>query len=230
MTKTTSRKPAPKSATRAGGKAAPSRIEQRELTRQRILEAATRSFALQGYGASSIDAIARAAGVKKALVQYHFKTKDNLWKSAVAQLWASRDSELPPYKGSDGDTPQASQALAVYQQVVAFTRTQPAWLHIMFHEAAQPGPRLQWLLDHCLRSDFELGIAFVQQAQRDGIMPEGHPLDLLLMMSGALTYLLMVAPLTQRVTGEDYTAEDTLERYLQTFSRMLQQASRPQQG
>ncbi len=47
-------------------------------TRQRILDAAERLFALRGVGAVSIRDITQAAGVNVAAINYHFKTKHGL--------------------------------------------------------------------------------------------------------------------------------------------------------
>src|ERR1700759_1201686 len=46
--------------------------------RQLVLEAATSLFMAQGYGAVSMDAIARAAGVSKGTLYAHFSSKDRL--------------------------------------------------------------------------------------------------------------------------------------------------------
>ena len=55
------------------------RQQQKEQTREQILEAAIDTFARLGFDGASLADIAAAAGVKKALVQYHFTTKDQLW-------------------------------------------------------------------------------------------------------------------------------------------------------
>jgi len=45
---------------------------------QRILEAAARKFGTEGYQAASMEAVARAAGVSKGLLHYHFSSKEHL--------------------------------------------------------------------------------------------------------------------------------------------------------
>lgn len=47
-------------------------------TRARILDAAFRRLATEGYAALSVREIARDAGVNHALINYHFRTKDQL--------------------------------------------------------------------------------------------------------------------------------------------------------
>jgi TetR/AcrR family transcriptional regulator, mexJK operon transcriptional repressor len=53
--------------------------------RERVLRAATRSFLAQGYG-SSVDYIAKRAGVAKQTVYHHFPSKDVLFKEVAQAL------------------------------------------------------------------------------------------------------------------------------------------------
>jgi AcrR family transcriptional regulator len=48
------------------------------LTRERILEAAFRRLVSEGYAALSVREIAKDAGVNHALINYHFRSKDQL--------------------------------------------------------------------------------------------------------------------------------------------------------
>jgi AcrR family transcriptional regulator len=55
-----------------------------------ILAAAERAFLAAGFGAVSMDAIAREAGVSKATVYAHFSGKEELFGAVVANLSARR--------------------------------------------------------------------------------------------------------------------------------------------
>ena len=55
------------------------------LHRERVLRAATSSFLARGYG-SSIDDIARRAGVARQTVYQHFASKDELFKAVAGDL------------------------------------------------------------------------------------------------------------------------------------------------
>jgi TetR/AcrR family transcriptional repressor of mexJK operon len=55
------------------------------LNRERVLRAATDSFLARGYG-SSVDVIARRAGVAKQTVYHHFTSKDELFKEVARDL------------------------------------------------------------------------------------------------------------------------------------------------
>jgi TetR/AcrR family transcriptional regulator, mexJK operon transcriptional repressor len=53
--------------------------------RQLVLDAATGLFMAQGYGAVSMDAVARAAGVSKATLYAYFSSKDQLFATIVGE-------------------------------------------------------------------------------------------------------------------------------------------------
>ncbi len=52
-------------------------------TREAVLAAAREAFGMQGYGATSLRAVARTAGVDPALVLHFFGSKDGLFEAAV---------------------------------------------------------------------------------------------------------------------------------------------------
>lgn len=52
-------------------------------TREAILKAARLAFGAQGYGATSVRAVARAAGVDPALVLHFFGSKDGLFEASL---------------------------------------------------------------------------------------------------------------------------------------------------
>lgn len=197
-----------------------SREEQRRQTRRRILRAAIRCFAEAGFEAASLARIAGDAGVKKALVQYHFTTKDTLWQAAAEQLWTERNARLSGIVGG-GRAALAGALRPAFTALVEFTREQPAWLWFMFHEAQVDSPRRRWLLDRFLRDDYSLGLCFVRECQRQGLIREGPPLHLLHLISGALTYNLLVAPQTLEATGTDLASKASIDRQVDLLLAVL---------
>ena len=197
------------------------RQRQREQSRSQILVAAVTVFARSGFEASSLAEIAREAGVKKALVQYHFSTKEQLWKDAASRLWTERNNRLAEVLTDTCDDDLTNRMRQGFTALVEFTREKPQWLWFMFHEAAVNGPRLQWLIDTFLRDDYRLGEAFVEQFQQHGAMREGPPLHLLHLISGALTYNLLVAPQTYQVTGVDLASEDSIAEQVNLLQSLL---------
>ncbi|MCG8400245.1 MAG: TetR/AcrR family transcriptional regulator [Firmicutes bacterium] len=203
-----------------------SRAQRKQQTRRKILDAALQVFAEVGFEAASLAAIAKRCGVQKALVQYHFETKDKLWKAAIGQLWAELRDALPNYlrqpAGADHKSmTQQSDIRRLFKQIILFARDHPAWVGIMFREASAPGPRLDWLVEHYLQQDFADGTRFIELAQQHGLLPRAPAIHLLHIISGALTYALYVAPLTHKVTGIDMASEQSLDTLVDTLMLLL---------
>jgi len=65
-----------------------------DITKKRILEAAEELFSEYGFNGTSIDKIARAAGINKATIYYHFKNKDEIIASLFQTIIDDVDSHL----------------------------------------------------------------------------------------------------------------------------------------
>lgn len=61
----------------------------RGLTRQKIIAAALEEFATRGKQGARIDRIARSAKVNKAMIYYHFNSKDSLYLEVVTSFFRS---------------------------------------------------------------------------------------------------------------------------------------------
>lgn len=200
-----------------------SRKERKKQTRKTILDAAIHTFAEFGFDAASIGLIAERSKVKKTLIQYHFETKENLWKEAVNALWEQRQVALPSYfKGADKVDSELTLRF-IFKQIIRFAFDHPEWLGIMLREAANPtSPRFNWLIESHIKEDYSEGLNFIKKAQSLGLLPQLPPLNLLHIISGALFYLVLVAPLTIKSTGKDPHNNDFLEEHVDTLLAMLQ--------
>src|SRR3954469_15269178 len=77
---------------------------QPEESRAAILKAAVREFAREGVAGARTDAIARSAGVNKALLYYYFKDKEALYQAVLDEVFSgvraaiqfALSEDLPP--------------------------------------------------------------------------------------------------------------------------------------
>jgi len=80
--------------------------------RQLVLDAAADLFMAQGYGAVSMDAIARAAGVSKATLYAHFSSKDRLFATIIGDACRQNIAAATFLPGDDVDVRVALTAVA----------------------------------------------------------------------------------------------------------------------
>lgn len=96
-------------------------------TRERILDATFRRLVAEGYAALSVREIAKDAGVNHALINYHFRSKDQLVidvLDAVNQRLLARQASM--YEGDEGFAQKWASARRFYQDDLAsgFVRLQ----------------------------------------------------------------------------------------------------------
>ncbi len=115
------------------------RADSESPKRQLVLDAATSLFMAHGYGAVSMDAVARAAGVSKATLYAHFSSKDRLFATIVEEACQQRIAlgDLLPADASDVRVALLAfggrllrffledRALAIHRVVIAESRRFP---------------------------------------------------------------------------------------------------------
>lgn len=200
----------------------PKKIERRE----NILQSAAKLFGQLGFDGTSFSAVAECAGEQKSLVQYHFENKDVLWRETVAYVWQQRNDALPRYlddvalqQNTENDQEQMIRDLC--RRLLQFTFDHPEWVKIMFQEASTPGPRLDWMVEQFLNSDFTEGQAMIELGQSRNLLPKVDAMNLLHILSGALIYLVNVAPITERVLGVQPNTQDYIEQHIDTLMNIL---------
>jgi len=112
-----------------------------------ILQAAETLFGQKGYQAVSIGEIARAAGVAKGLINYHFESKENLLVHVLSKgtttLFAQLDSVTQAQKTSRDKIRAAAEIyLSVASAGPALTRMA---MMAVFEAAYSESLRKQWL-------------------------------------------------------------------------------------
>lgn len=195
-------------------------------SRHQILTAAATLFAQQGFNGTSFGAVAASCGQSKALVQYHFPSKDALWQATLRFIVAEREQMLPQYLDpvflNQLDEQAQNQMIRnLCRQLIVFTTRHPEWIRILYQEATCPGPRLDWMIEEFLQQDLHNGKAMIELAQARGLLPRVDPLDLLHILSGAVFHIVNIAPIILRAQGIDPTSEPYIDRYVDSFIAML---------
>ena len=72
-------------------------------TREKILEAADELFGKQGFDATPTREIAEACGVNRALIHYHFQSKDGLLEAVLDRYYEKLAATIEGTLLSDGD-------------------------------------------------------------------------------------------------------------------------------
>ena len=117
-----------------------------ETVASELLDAALIEFSIHGYEACSTRAIAQRAGWHQPQINYHFGSKEELWRAAVDHLFAGLDDEVGDLEEFVDEPVEAFRASLVH--FVQFSARRPELHRIMGVEATVDGPRLAWIVEH----------------------------------------------------------------------------------
>src|SRR6266542_3806720 len=106
---------------------APVRRLRRAERREQILTAATQAFARSGFAATSLDDIATAAGVSRAILYRHFDSKTDLYRAVLDRAC----TRLADAVGTSDFTAASIDAL------VGAAAADPDGFRLLFHHAAR---------------------------------------------------------------------------------------------
>jgi AcrR family transcriptional regulator len=104
-------------------------------TKARILAVAERLFAERGFDATSVDSVAAAAGVNKALIYYHFRDKAELMGSLFTHILDDLGRDLERSSAERSEEPASA-----IRQELRWLESRKRILRVMLMEALKPGP------------------------------------------------------------------------------------------
>lgn len=113
-----------------------------------IVAAALRVFLAGGYGASSIDIVAREAGVSKPTIYKHFESKEQLFAAVMDALAGQRIALLNAGDLGSMAPPSALKAYADQLLSLLLTPTSVAFQRLIIAEAGN-FPEMQYIFDKC---------------------------------------------------------------------------------
>jgi AcrR family transcriptional regulator len=106
----------------------------------RILAAAALEFAGRGYAGARVDRIARRARVNKAMLYYHFHSKQELYRALLRQVFSRASERLRAIAASD--RPPAEKIDRAIAGFAGFIREHAFFPAIMLREVAEGGAHL----------------------------------------------------------------------------------------
>src|SRR5580765_8275259 len=106
----------------------------------RILAAAALEFSERGYAGARVDRIARRAGVNKAMLYYHFGSKQSLYRILLRQIFSRAADRLQPIAAAE--LPAEDKIIRLIGAIAAFTAEHAFFPAIMLREVADGGVHL----------------------------------------------------------------------------------------
>ena len=114
--------------------------------RDRLIEGAIAEFAAHGFEGASTRAIAEHADAHSSQINYHFESKEELWRLALERLLAEFDSTLEHHLECVAPDDLQLTFEATIRGLVELVARRPELNRIMIHEATSSSDRLHWLV------------------------------------------------------------------------------------
>ena len=164
----------------------------------RILAAAEVEFAARGFAGARVDRIARRARVNKAMIYYHFRSKQELYRALLRRMFQTIGDRLREVAASD-DSPAAKidRVVATLAELVGEHAHLPA---VMLREIADGGARLDRDTLAALAALPAVVAGIVQQGVTEGAFRPVPPIFAYFAMVAPIIFYRASAPIRAEVT------------------------------
>jgi TetR/AcrR family transcriptional regulator len=204
-----------------------STTERSTETRARILDAALSEFALHGLAGARTERIASAAGVNKALLYYHFDSKEKLYLAAFEMIAGRvRDSSMAVFFREDSTPGERVMRTALnhFDRVIG----QQEFQSLMQQEMMRLHKGEWGVMPVLVKRVFEPLLVMYQAMVREGVesgeLIHADWLQIHLASLGANVFYFLSAPVFQLVTGADPLAIEALAERRKAIVDFLGQA------
>jgi TetR/AcrR family transcriptional regulator len=184
---------------------------QPQLSRAAILEAAVREFAREGVAGARTDAIARSAGVNKALLYYYFKDKEALFEAALDKVFSglhaaihdALSERLPPRE-------RLQNYLRAHFDYIASNPLYPRIVQVEFLRAGRDVSRLGHIAKNYFRPLFREISALLEEGAERGEFRRVNPVHFIPSMVAVIVFYFTTAPVMKMISGSDPLSPEML--------------------
>jgi AcrR family transcriptional regulator len=190
-------------------------------TRDRIVAAAADLFSERSFDGATTREIAARAGVTQPLLNYHFRSKEELWQAAVDSLFdllnQTMDARTAGLRGVD----EVTSAKLRVREFVTFSARNPQLHRIIMQESKADGPRMDYLVDRHVRPIYERTIELFENLARRGAVPAIPATHLYYILTGAGPTMFVLAPECRRLSSLDPADDAVIEAHADAVCLLL---------
>lgn len=192
-----------------------------DATRERILAAALDLFSEQSFEGATTRDIAARAGVTQPLLNYHFSSKEELWRVAVDGLFEELDGALRTRSEGLRGVDELTVARLLVREFIAFSAQHPQLHRIVTQECKADGPRMDWLVERHIRPLYEMTTALFARLVERGQLPDIPVSHLYYIVTGAGPTMFVLAPECRRLSGVDPGDPEVIEAHADAVTLLL---------
>lgn len=206
-------------------------VEKTSRARQKILDAASRAFAEEGFAGARVDEIARRAGVNKAMLYYHIGDKRALYGEVLKRNFGRIEKALEEHLPDEGSAADRLRAvITIVERAIAANPDHP---RIVLREFASGAANLPQEILRRMLGLLTVVKDILAEGTGSGEFRRTEPVMTHLTLVGALLMLNVVSPLRERFADLGSTidvpdADTDIARFLGDL--LLQGIAAPRSG
>jgi TetR/AcrR family transcriptional regulator len=173
--------------------------EKESDSRLKILDSAIEEFSHYGLAGARVDRIASRAKVNKAMIYYHFQSKENLYCSVIDTFVGQMSSKLAGQIAAGIDLEQA--LLEISQSYHSLLLTDKRLTALFVHEIASGGERLKEALMKFVSGRGIPGIVrrMIEEGKAGRRYRDIDPRQVVLAFIGMNVFYLVMAPIANSI-------------------------------
>jgi len=190
-------------------------------TRERILAAALDLFSERSFEGATTREIAARAGVTQPLLNYHFQSKDVLWRAAVDTLFADLADALTARADGLRGVDELAATRLIVRELIFFSAQHPQLHRIIMQECKVDGPRMDWLVERHIRPLYDSTVERFANLVERGELPAISPTHLYYIVTGAGPTMFVLAPECRRLSGIEPNDHNVIEAHADAVCTLL---------
>jgi AcrR family transcriptional regulator len=159
--------------------------------------------------------------VTQPLLNYHFRSKDELWREAVDRLFTKFGRALSARQRGLRGVDDLTMAKLLVREFIAFSANNPQLHRIITQECKVDGPRMDWLVEQHVRPLFEGATSRFAALSEAGLLPSIPPVHLYYILTGAGATIFLLGPECRRLAGVDPSASEVVETHADAVCALL---------
>jgi AcrR family transcriptional regulator len=170
-------------------------------SRERIILSAMHEFSVNGYAGARIDRIAVGASINKAMIYYHFSSKQELYRETIGQVYREATGKLSTIFKEDQTLEEMLLAVAEFHHDLM--RKYPEFRSMLMRELAHPREEILSYIFEIFESSGLPGslLARFSEEMDAGLINRTDPRQLLISFLTMNLGYVMLAPLFDRIMG-----------------------------
>ena len=170
-------------------------------TQSKIIQNAMELFAKKGFDGVSMDEVASASEINKAMIFYYFKNKAGLYEAVMQGILEAMYEEiLKADKCCDNTLGELKAFITTY---ALFAKRYPYFPALLLRELSDSGAHLPELMFESMKKLFVLLSGILDKGVKEGLFNEVVPMVVHFMIIGTINLHVTTEPLRKRVQDED---------------------------